>query len=159
MLLRQSIQSELASWLLPLAFPRTLQVSAGPVRFQAELTAADQLAVAFQDFSVTLDRLSRANLTELKAVAESLSRKLTYLLEPISPIEVDADQCLVQLRSVPPQRDENGSTYYEILVRRGGTLSLVRYHKAKDAPREVIPAQVTREVFARLAEDFANAAP
>lgn len=91
---------------------------------------------------------------ELKQTAERLSARLTYLLEPISPIEVDAHGCVVQMRSNPPHKDADRTTYYELLVSRAGELSLARYARASGQSREVIPAHVTREVLARLVSDF-----
>ena len=80
--------------------------------------------------------------------------RLTYLMEPISPIEIDAEACVAQLRSNPPQRDDDGRSYYELLVRRGGEIALVRYRKEPGTPRQQIAATVTREVLLRLADDF-----
>ncbi len=127
-------------------------------RFHSELTALDTLACAFQRFDLTATALGAASMDRLKQVAEALARRLTYLLEPISPVEVDAQQCVIQLRSNPPQRGETGSSYYELLVARGGRLSLVRYAKEPQTPRRLVPAQVTREVFLRLIADFSAAA-
>ena len=62
------------------------------------------------------------------------------------------------MRSNPPHKDSDRTSYYELLVSRTGELSLVRYTRVGDQPREVIPAQVTREVLVRLASDFAAAA-
>ena len=75
----------------------------------------------------------------------------------VYPIEIDHDQCVVQLRSNPPQKDETGTSYYELHVAGGGLLSLCRYVKEPGAPRRPIAAQVTREVFLRLVADFAAA--
>lgn len=124
----------------------------------AKLIALDALAVAFEHVTLTSEPLSAASIDHLKAVADALSKRLTYLLEPISPIEVDKDQCVVQMRSSPPQRDDNGTRYYELLVRRGGELSLRRFEKQPGNVRTTVPAQVTREVFLRLVDDFAAVA-
>ena len=83
-----------------------------------------------------------------------LAEKLTYLMEPINPIEFDAEGCVVQLRSAPPQRDDDGRCYYELLVRRGGEISLRRFRKDNGDARRTIAATVTREVLLRLAGDF-----
>ncbi len=127
-------------------------------RLHCELVAHENLAVAFARFEVEAENLAVASLDRLKTIAEDLSHRLTYLLEPISPVEVDADQCIVQLRSNPPQRDDTGASYYELLVQRCGRLSLCRWTKESGAPRRQVPAQVTREVFLRLVADFSAAA-
>jgi hypothetical protein len=127
-------------------------------KLHCELIAHDSLACAFQQFELESAALANAAIDRLKQVAEALSRRLTYLLEPISPVEVDARQCVVQLRSNPPQRDENGASYYELLVQRGGRLSLCRWVKEPSVSRRLVSAQVTREVFLRLVADFSAAA-
>src|SRR5262245_5055479 len=136
----------------------SLQAAADQQQLSSELTALDALALAFEHLTLVSGPLASASIDQLKLVADKLAKRLTYLLEPISPIEVDADQCVVQLRSNPPQRDDNGTRYYELLVRRGGELSLRRYQKHPGGVRGTIPAHVTRAVFLRLADDFSAAA-
>jgi len=157
MSLKSQLQSALAN-LAPFQCSQSLAVSEAGQQLSAELTALDALALSFDHFTLTSSPLAAASLDQLKKVADALSKRLTYLLEPISPIEIDADQCVVQLRSSPPQRDDNGTRYYELLVRRGGELSLRRYQKESGGVRTTIPAHVTREVFLRLADDFSAAA-
>ena len=96
---------------------------------------------------------------ELARLGEKLSARLTYLLEPISPIEIDREGCVLQMRSNPPQRNDDQTTYYELTLRRGGAFSLSRYSKAFGDARQAIPATVTREVFLRLVADFSAVAP
>src|SRR6516165_2361630 len=108
---------------------QSIAVSEAGQRLSADVTALDALALSFDHFTLTSSPLAAASLDQLKKVADALSKRLTYLLEPISPIEIDADQCVVQLRSNPPQKDENGTSYYELLVAAGGRLSLRRYTK------------------------------
>jgi hypothetical protein len=127
-------------------------------RLTATITALDTLALAFDHLTLVSQPLAGASIDELKKVADSLERRLTYLLEPIAPIEVDADGCVVQLRSNPPARDDNGTRYYELLVRRGGELSLRRYQKQPGGVRQEIPAHTTREVFLRLVGDMSDVA-
>ena len=134
-----------------------LEVTAGQERLQCELTALDTLACTFDRFELQSDRLAGATMAKLKTLAADLSKRLTYLLEAISPIEFDHEECHVQMRSNPPRKGEDGSSYYELTVRRGGALALCRYRKASGQPREIIPAQVTREVFMHLISDFAAA--
>ena len=85
------------------------------------------------------DVLADASPKRLKDLGELLSKRLSYLLEPISPIEVDAEQCVVQLRSNPPQQGDGQSSYYELLVRKGGEISLRRYTKPRASPARSAP--------------------
>ena len=135
-----------------------MQLAENHQSLESEIVTLDALALAFSHLTLTSAALAAAPIDQLKKVADALSKRLTYLLEPISPIEVDADQCVVQLRSNPPQRDDNGTQYYELLVRHGGELSLRRFQKQSGGVRQAISAHVTREVFLRMIGDFSEAA-
>jgi hypothetical protein len=98
--------------------------------------------------------LAAADAPHLERIGKALAERVTYLMEPIAPIEVDAAACVVQLRSNPPQRDDDGRSYYELMVRCGGEIALVRYRKENGDARRQIPATLTREVLSRLVGDF-----
>ncbi len=131
-----------------------LQVADDRRELDCGLFAVDRLACAFDRFEVTVKPLAAADIQLLKERAAKLAARLNYLLEPIGLIEVDADRCVVQLRSIPPQKEEDRTTYYELLAQRGGLFTLCRYEAYPGQPRQTIAAEVTREVFLRLAEDF-----
>lgn len=158
MSLVEEARKELSSLGAFAAASRALIASAPGERLECELTTLDRVGCEFTRFALSVDRLSHATMDELKRVSETLAARLTYLLEPIKPIEQDADQCVVQMRSVPPQRDAGVTSYYEVLVRRGGELNLCRWIKSPGDTRRQLPAQVTREVFLRLIADFSAAA-
>ncbi len=139
------------------AGPRELTLSTDGVRLLCDVQSADQLALAVNRTVVTVDKLLTAPLSKLETIAAGLAKRLTYLLEPISPIETDQEQCIVQMRSNPPSRGDDETTYYELLVRRGGELELVRFRKIPGQARETIAANFTREVFSRLVNDLASA--
>ncbi len=129
----------------------------GPRTLSCHLVALDSLACAFMKLALADETLSHKSTDELKTIAERLSSRLTYLLEPISPIEIDSQGCVVQLRSSPPHKESDKTCYYELLVSRGGTLSLCRYERAAGQARQSVAAHVTREVLVRLAADFCHA--
>jgi hypothetical protein len=131
-----------------------LQVDSPTGRIEADLLAVDAIGCSFQTLAYSTDRLANSSMQELKEISEALTAKLTYLLEPIGVVEADADRCSVQLRSSPPQKGEDGTSYYELMVRRGGHITLSRYSKQTGQLRQIVPAQVTREVLGRLADDF-----
>jgi hypothetical protein len=155
--LKSQLHAELAK-LGNFESPTPVTAEFGVQSLTCELVALDSLACAFHYFSLQSGSLAKAPLTRLKLVAEDLSHRLTYLLEPIAPVEVDAEGCVVQMRSNPPQKDDNSTTYYELLVKQGGLISLVRYTRERGGGRVRVPAQVTREVFLRLVDDFSKAA-
>jgi hypothetical protein len=131
-----------------------LAVSAGARNLTCNLLRRDSLAVAFQALRLATTELADAAATDLERISSALAGRLTYLMEPIRPVELDAGACVVQMRSSPPQQDDDGRSYFELVVRRGGELSLCRYRKQSGQPREPIPANVTREVLLRLVADF-----
>ena len=138
--------------------PKAIRVQEAGQTLTCLVDAVDQLALAFRDFELFDSRIENASMDRLSEVSQKLSSELTYLLEPITPIEIDVDRCVVQMRSNPPSRDEDSRSYYELLVARDGRLSLNRYTKPNGGLRAVISTQVTREVFDRLVGDFAAAA-
>ena len=131
-----------------------LSVDVQPRHLTCDIIERNSLAVSFNHLRLTTVELANASATELERIAKALAARLTYLMEPIAPIEIDAAACVVQLRSNPPQRDDDGRSYYELMVRRGGEIALVRYRKENGDARRQISATVTREVLSRLVGDF-----
>lgn len=128
----------------------------GGIRLLGDLRAMDALALAVGQLTLVAPQLDQASLDQLDQLTTALARQISYLLEPIMALERDAEGCAIQMRSNPPQRDDDGTAYYELLAKRG-RLSLVRFRKTAGAPREVISAHLTREVFVRLVGDLASA--
>jgi hypothetical protein len=131
-----------------------LTAEAGPRKITCDVVERNSLAVSFNVLRLTTTELASASASDLERIGKALSDRLTYLMEPIAPIEIDAQACVVQLRSNPPQRDDDGRSYYELTVRRGGQIALARFRKEMGAARHQITATVTREVLLRLVDDF-----
>jgi hypothetical protein len=132
----------------------TVAVEESPRQLTCSIVERNPLAVSFNRLRLATNELSGSSADDLGRIGQALSERLTYLMEPIAPIEFDKDACVVQLRSTPPQRDDDGRSYYELLIRRGGEIALARYRKENGASRKQIPATVTREVLLRLVGDF-----
>lgn len=156
-LIRQA-QAETTAW-PPFAPPgKVYEQSHDGNRWRIEIVSWDRVGLEFRDFSLWSNSLANRDLEGLKRVGNDLAARLTYLMEPIRPIEIDGDALVVQMRSLPPSRDDQGTSYYELLARRGGELNLKRYLKIAAAERQVVPAPITRQVLWRLLEDFCQAA-
>ena len=134
--------------------PQTVTAHEPPRSVRCALDEVTSLAVNVGSLVLETSELATATIHELEEMSRDLSGRVNYLLEPIGPIEADADTCTVQMRSMPPHKDDDGRSYYELLVRRGGELSLRRYRKEPGQPRTAIPATLTREVLVRLIGDF-----
>jgi hypothetical protein len=132
----------------------TVATSDSPRQLTCDVVERDSLAVSFNQLRLTTPELASADAPKLESIGKALAARLTYLMEPIAPIEIDAAACVVQLRSNPPQRDDDGRSYYELMVRRGGDIALTRYRKENGGPRQQVLATVTREVLLRLVDDF-----
>ena len=135
----------------------TVAVEDSPRQLTCDIVERNALAVLFDRLNLATTELASATPADLERIGKALADRLTYLMEPIAPIELDADACVVQLRSSPPQRDDDGRSYYELIARRGGEISLARYRKENGNARRQIAATVTREVLMRLAADFCAA--
>ena len=132
----------------------TVTVDDSPRQLTSDIVERNALAISFNQLRLATSELASASAADLERIGKALADRLTYLMEPIAPIELDAQACIVQLRSNPPQRDDDGRSYYELMVRRGGEIALARYRKENGNARHQIQATVTREVLLRLANDF-----
>ena len=135
----------------------TARAVAGSKQAVCELLSLDSLACSVERLSVNNPALAGLPAAKLKDAASRLAARINYLLEPISPIEIDLQGCVVQLRSNPPQKNESGTSYYELLIGHSGEISLARYHCPPGALRILSSAFFTREVLLRLVGDFASA--
>jgi hypothetical protein len=134
--------------------PAVVAVHDSPRHLSCDVVERNSLAVSFKQLRLATDELASADAAKLERIGKALAGRLTYLMEPIAPIELDAAACVVQLRSSPPQRDDDGRSYYELTVRRGGEIALARFRKENGGVRQQIAATVTREVLLRLVGDF-----
>ena len=133
------------------------QGAASGSRLRAALVAVDAIGCAFEELVLETPALQGARTDRLAQVAQGLADRITYLLEPLRILEVDDQARIVQMRSVPPSTQGTARAYYEVLVREGGAVSVRRFEALPGKPRRPIPAQVTREVFIRLARDLVDA--
>ncbi len=121
---------------------------------RCEIDQCEQLAVTVYELVLETVELANVETAQLQAASQALCKRVTYLLEPISPIETDVEGCVVQMRSTPPHREDDGRFYYELFLRRGGSIAMYRYEKRPGAVRQRVPATLTHEVLGRLVEDF-----
>lgn len=133
---------------------RVIGVVAGGDRLSVGIEQDDRLAVSFWTLELATDRLKGADVARVKHVAERITERVTYLLEPLADCETDHQACVVQLRSTQPERDGDARAYYEILVKTGGSITLARYRKEPGAMRTPVAAELTKQVLVRLAGDF-----
>jgi hypothetical protein len=135
--------------------PGPLEVRDGAHRLQLHVSAAGSVGVAFDalEFSAT-DRTSWSSAA-LKEWADRLAGRVTYLMEPLVVLEVDAVGGEVELRSGAPTAREGQRFYYEVRLSQAGSLRLTRVAYDPEARRRrPVACQMTREAIERLADDL-----
>jgi hypothetical protein len=141
--------------------PQTVgwSVDGGPV-VEVDFTAVDSLSCAFRELRVAADELKTAPIDALKVWADRLCQRVTYLLEHLGPLEADREAEMVLVRSTPPAKTAESTTFYEVLVKAPGIVSLRRYtRETADAGRAPVDMQMTHEVLLKLVRDIVEAMP
>lgn len=134
----------------------------GGLQLQIEFSTVDSMSCCFSQLKLHVPALQQAAFDVLRNWADSLSKRITYLLEQIGPLEYDPDAGQVLIRSVRPDQLPDGSQYYEVVLasQSGGTFSLRRYRSTKGQPgRAAVDMTVTHEVLLKLVDDLVATAP
>jgi hypothetical protein len=127
-----------------------------------DFSIVDQLSCAFEELRLDIPTLVSCDIERLKEWAQSLSPRVTYLLENLGPIEIDTQAGQVLIRSTPPDQQPDGTTYYEILLesQTTGHFTLCRYEAIKGTPgRTPVDIQTTHEMLRKLVGDLVETIP
>lgn len=127
-----------------------------------ELTHVDSMSCAFSELALFIPQLQQAPFSTLEQWAGTLTQRLTYLLEPVGPLEFDPTGGQVLIRSTPPSQRPQGTQFYEILLTTSGNgaFSLRRYQSISGQPgRTPVDIQVTHEVLLHLVDDIQATLP
>lgn len=133
----------------------------GPDRLDLTVDATSTVGVSLQhlDFAVIDPNTPDWSIDELQAWGDRLAKKVTYLMEPLVVLEVDAQGGEVELRSQSPTPRGQLRSYYEVRLNKAGTLRLDRIaFDSSQRKRYATPFQLSREVLERLADDIADCA-
>ena len=131
-------------------------------RLTVDFVAVDTLSCAFLELLLHVPKLVGHELGVLKQWASNLSKRVTYLLENIGPVEIDqlGDQILI--RSTPPDRSSTATKFYEVLLsaKANGTFSLRRIvYDHSQSTRQGLDIQLTHEVVLKLVRDLLSTVP
>jgi len=133
----------------------TVRVDATPLHLSGEVLLADQLSCLVSELTVRATDGRTLTTEDLRETADTLCHRLTYLLEPIRVLEVDAEAGEVQARSQPPEKQPDRVRYYELRFATPSTLRLQRFEKRKESgERQQIPLQMTYELLEKLTNDL-----
>jgi hypothetical protein len=162
MLLQEQIASSLEG-LRGLAsdVPKTVGWAAGGgPTVEIDFTAVDLVGCAFRELRITAEELKDTPVERLKAWADEVCRKVTYLLEHLGRLEVDGEAQAVLIRSTPPAKNPVQTSFYEVLLQAPGTLCLRRYTRANDdSARQPCDIRITHEVLVKLVGDLVDSIP
>lgn len=131
---------------------------------QLELTYAslDSMSCALEELRLSIPGLANQPFQVIEDWAKALSRKITYLLEQIGPLEFDPQEGEAMIRSTQPSKLPQGTVYYEFLLKSasGNSVTLKRYEaKAGQPGRQSVTMQLTHEVLVRLVQDMLDTLP
>jgi hypothetical protein len=136
--------------------PGRMDVTEGPHRVEMTIREAGPVGLALDQLTYTRSDRPEWTTDALRAWGDRLSARLTYLLEPLVVLEVDAEAGEVELRSARPSKREGARSYYQVGLRKEGRLDFQRFRfEEADRSRHPVPCQFTREVLERLVDDLA----
>jgi hypothetical protein len=149
-----SLSRAIAAALESPAGPGPVVVQEGPHRLELQVQEGSPVGVAFTDLVFSSGLPDRSS-EQLKAWGDRLAARVTYLMEPLVVIEVDSVGGEVELRSQAPTVRHGRRTFFEVRLRRDGSLHLARVAFDEET-RRCRPAlcQMTLEVLERLADDL-----
>ncbi len=105
---------------------------------------------------VILERLTAKKQTfaKLKARAEDLSRQLNYLDERLEIVDHDRRGMYIQLRSLPPYKDDAQIQFNEISIGRDRVVVKRIAFYRRDEVKQQVPLAMTEDLLERLMTDL-----
>ena len=119
------------------------------------VTANGPVGLAFDALSFATEDAPELSAEALRAWADRLAARVTYLMEPLVVVELDPVAGVAELRSNAPTARGDLKSYYEIRLHNSGALGLSRVvFDESSRRRHSADCQLTREVLERLADDL-----
>ncbi len=164
MSLSDSLSQELTRLVgLNTAQPQTVTLpTTNGLDMSIDFTTVDSLSCAFRELRIDVPHLAGASFATLKAWADDLSQRITYLLENLGPLEFDPTTQQVLIRSKSPDQRTGGARFYEILLQcqSAGRFFLRRYYAdPAQAGRDQVDLHLTHETLLKLVDDLVATIP
>ena len=107
---------------------------------------------------LSMERLSGRKLSfaKLKSKAELLSQQLNYLAERLEIVDHDRRGMYIQLRSLPPYKDDTQIQINEICIGKDRVVVKRIAFYRRDEVKQEVPLHLTEENLARLLLDIRN---
>jgi hypothetical protein len=136
--------------------PCTVTIEEFPNRLTLHLSSLDTVGLAFSVMEYANTSRTELSSDALKDWGDRLTKRVTYLMEPLKVFEIDGQGGEVQVRSQNPTARAFERGYYEMRLFRQGNLRMERIvFDASSRERRPTTCQLTREVLERLADDIA----
>jgi len=111
-----------------------------------------QLEVA--QLSLERQSLKKQSFAKLRSRAENLTRQLDYLDERLEIVDHDRRGMYIQLRSLPPYKDDHQIQFNEICIGRDKVvIKRIAFYR-KDEVKQQVPLQISEDDLQRLLCDF-----
>jgi hypothetical protein len=137
------------------SLPSLIEAEAGSSRLALNLTTHGAVGLAFDGLDYAVTDRTELSAETLRSWGSRLAARLTYLMEPLVLLEVDAQAGEAALRSQTPTPRGDRRSFYEVRLRRDASLHLQRVAFDETTRlRQVVPCQMTREVLERLTDDL-----
>lgn len=119
----------------------------GAVRRKGPRVEIEQLA---------LERLSikKQSFAKLHSRAESLAKQVTYLKERLEIVDHDRRGMYIQLRSLPPYKDETQIQFNEICIGRDKVVVKRIAFYRKEEVKQQVPLDLSEDELRRLVYDI-----
>jgi hypothetical protein len=129
--------------------------SEGGLTIRCELQEAQRLGCALTQIELVADSPRRLDPNELADRAQQICSKVTYLLEPLQPIEVDGLAKTALVRSRTPRKADGAISYYELLTSSDCHTSLRRYcFDESQRKRRLVEFLLTNDQLELLLDDL-----
>jgi hypothetical protein len=96
----------------------------------------------------------KQSFAKLRSKAELLSRQLNYLNERMEIVDHDRRGMYIQLRSLPPYKDDTQIQFNEISIARDKVVVKRIAFYRRDEVKQQVPLSLSEEGLARLVEDI-----
>ncbi len=111
-------------------------------------------AVELEHLSVERTSARKQSFAKLRSKAEDLTRQVDYLLEKLEIVDHDRRGMYIQLRSLPPYKDDTQIQFNEICIARDRVqIKRIAFYR-KDEVKQQVPLQLTEEQLQRLLGDI-----
>jgi hypothetical protein len=153
--LSQKIADAVESLPSVVSLPARIEAQAASSRLALNLTTHGAVGLAFDGLDYAIADHVELSSEDLRGWGDRLAARLTYLMEPLVVLEVDAQAGEAELRSKSPTPKGERRSFYEVRLRRDASLHFQRVaFDDSTRLRQIVPCQMTVEVLERLADDL-----